>query len=97
MLTATRSSRVLRPRLLLQRTAARRGYADYAVAPYRAMAWATDEQLEAWKTADETLHARMATYVPAALQHNGEEGMCLLPDPHTLPPPPSSKREKKKC
>lgn len=62
----------LRP--LLRRHMGARGMADYAVAPYRQMAWATDAERERWAAADATLHARMHSVVPAALQHNGEEG-----------------------
>jgi len=45
----------------------------YAVAPYRALVHATDEQRTAWAAADAVLHKRMHEHVPAALQHNGEE------------------------
>ena len=47
--------------------------ANYAAAPYRAMDNATDEQLHEWAAADDLLHARMKEFVPAALEHNGEE------------------------
>ena len=47
--------------------------AQYAVAPYRALIHATDEQRATWAIADERLHSKMREHVPEALAHNGEE------------------------
>ena len=47
--------------------------AAYASAPYRQLAWASDQQKTAWAAEDTKLHAKMREHVPEALAHYGEE------------------------
>ena len=67
---ATSSFRSRGPTSLLRRLSSS---AAYASAPYRQLAWASDQQKTAWAAEDTKLHAKMREHVPEALAHNGEE------------------------
>ena len=67
---ATSSFRRRGPSSLLRRLSSS---AAYASAPYRQLAWASDQQKTAWAAEDTKLHAKMREHVPEALAHNGEE------------------------